>query len=90
MDADAVVRLCQASLWIVLVIVTPVVLVSAGVGLLIAVIETLTSIQEQTVGVAARLLAVLVLLLVFGGVGGTAIHRFAQEQFGVIVRVGQS
>ncbi|MFM1990955.1 MAG: SctS: non flagellar system conserved transrane protein [Pseudomonadota bacterium] len=90
MDPDAIIRLCQAALWIVLVIVTPVVVVSAGVGLLVAVIETLTSVQEQTIGTAARLIAVLVLLLVFGGAAGSAIHRFAQEQFGAIVQVGRS
>jgi flagellar biosynthesis protein FliQ len=89
-DPDEIIRLCRSSLWTVLVIVAPIVLVSAGVGLLIAVIETLMSIQEQTVGTAARLISVLVLLLVFGGAAGTLVHRFAEEQFSVIPRVGRS
>ncbi len=89
-DPDAILRMCQLSLWTVLVIVTPVVLASAGVGLLIAVIETLTSVQEQTIGTAARLLTVMVLLLMFGGAAGSVVHRFALEQFGAISRVGQS
>jgi len=67
MDIDALIRMCQDSMWTVLIVIGPVILVSAGVGLLIAILEAVTSIQDQTIGMAARLLGVLVLLLMFGG-----------------------
>jgi type III secretory pathway component EscS len=89
MDIDALIRMCQDSMWTVLIVIGPVILVSAGVGLLIAILEAVTSIQDQTIGMAARLLGVLVLLLMFGGAIGNVVHRYVDKQFGIILLVGR-
>jgi type III secretory pathway component EscS len=89
MDIDALIRMCQDSMWTVLIVIAPVVLVSAGVGLLIAILEAVTSIQDQTIGMAARLVGVLVLLLMFGGTIGNVVHRYVDKQFSTILLVGR-
>jgi len=89
MDADTLLRICHEAMWIVLIVIGPVVIVSSLVGLAVAMLEAVTSIQEQTIGVAARLIAVMVLLLIFGGAIGGVVHRFAEKQFERILLVGR-
>ena len=48
-----------AALWLV----SPVVMVSLVVGLFISIAQTITSIQEQTLSFAPRIVAVVVLML---------------------------
>lgn len=89
MDPDALLRICHEAMWVVLIVIGPVVVVSSLVGLTVAMLEAVTSIQEQTVGVAARLIAVMVLLLVFGSTIGRVVHQFAEKQFERILVVGK-
>jgi flagellar biosynthetic protein FliQ len=44
-------------------LVTPVVLVSFAVGLVVSIGQTVTSIQEQTLSFAPRIVAVVILLI---------------------------
>lgn len=81
MTPDDLLRICQEALQTVLIVVGPIVLVSAGVAAVIAVFEAATSIQEQTIGTAARLIAVLLLLAAFGSSIGNVVHRYVERQF---------
>jgi type III secretion protein S len=42
-------------------------LVAAGIGLVIAILQAATQIQDQTLPQTAKLLAIAIVLLVFGG-----------------------
>jgi flagellar biosynthetic protein FliQ len=44
----------------------PVLLIAMGVGLVIGIVQTATSIQEQTLAFITKILAVIVALMVFG------------------------
>ena len=81
MTPDDLMRICNEALHTVLIVVGPIVLVSAGVALLIAIFEAATSIQEQTIGTAARLIAVILVLVAFGSSIGTVVHRYVERQF---------
>lgn len=58
-------------LWCVILISMPVVLVAAGIGLIIGILQAVTQVQEQTISAAPKILAVFLLLIV----GGTLILR---------------
>ena len=63
MEFADVVSIGREFLWVALLLVTPVVLVSLAVGLVVSIGQTLTSIQEQTLSFAPRIVAVVVLLI---------------------------
>jgi flagellar biosynthetic protein FliQ len=58
-----VVMIGQQFLEIALLLVAPVVLVSLAVGLAISIGQTVTSIQEQTLSFAPRIVAVVLLMI---------------------------
>lgn len=63
MEFIDVVSMGQKFLEISLILVAPVVLVSLAVGLLISIGQTITSIQEQTLSFAPRIVAVVLLMV---------------------------
>ena len=50
-------------LWMSLLVVAPVVAVSLAVGLIISIAQTVTSIQEQTLAFAPKIVAVVALIM---------------------------
>ena len=58
MDESSVVDIANGLLWTGLLLVAPAVVVSLVVGLLMSIFQTVTSIQEQTLSFAPRILAV--------------------------------
>jgi flagellar biosynthetic protein FliQ len=50
-------------LWMSLLLVAPVVAVSLAVGLIISLAQTVTSIQEQTLAFAPKIVAVVALIM---------------------------
>ena len=66
MNQVAVLGLFGDALWLVIVMVSAVVLPSLVVGLVVAVFQAATQINEQTLSFLPRLLATLAALLFFG------------------------
>ena len=62
MSADQMVQMLQEFLYLGLLLVAPAVLTSLVIGLLIAIFQTITSIQEQTLTFAPRIVAVAVVI----------------------------
>ncbi|MDR3321764.1 MAG: flagellar type III secretion system protein FliQ [Synergistaceae bacterium] len=44
----------------------PILLIAMGVGLIIGIVQTATSIQEQTLAFISKILAVIVAIMIFG------------------------
>jgi flagellar biosynthetic protein FliQ len=61
-----VISLLRDALWLTIKLSAPALIVSLIVGLVISIIQTTTSIQEQTLTFVPKLLAVLVATLIFG------------------------
>ena len=53
--------------WTVVKTAAPLLLVSLVIGLFISVFQTITSIQEQTLTFVPKFLAIMVVILLFGG-----------------------
>ena len=62
MNADQMVVMLQEFLYLGLLLVAPTVITSMLVGLIIAIFQTITSIQEQTLTFAPRIVAVAVVI----------------------------
>jgi flagellar biosynthetic protein FliQ len=54
------------SMWVTIFASMPVLLVAMIVGLIVGIIQTATSIQEQTLAFIPKMLAVILALLIFG------------------------
>lgn len=78
MNTEAL-QLTNQALWLVLVLSAPPVIVAAVVGLLIAIVQAATQIQEQTFQYALKFFAiVLTIFLTAGALGGT-LYQYADR-----------
>ncbi len=66
MTTDALLRLGQEALMIVLLLSAPAVLTALAVSLGLSVLQAATQIQDQTLGVVAKLVCVYLVLAVGG------------------------
>lgn len=63
MDQNTILDLCRTTLTTALMLVTPALLVGMSVGLVVSIFQTLTSLQEQTLTIVPKMLAVVATLL---------------------------
>ncbi|MDR3331736.1 MAG: flagellar biosynthetic protein FliQ [Synergistaceae bacterium] len=71
----------NAAMWVIVIGSMPILLVAMGVGLIVGILQTATSIQEQTLSFIPKILAVIFALAVFGPwifriVGDMAVNFF--------------
>ena len=65
MDTGLVIDLVRQAILITIIVSAPVLIVSVVVGLIISVIQTTTSIQEQTLTFVPKIIMVLISLVYF-------------------------
>lgn len=63
MDEATIVDLAKSTLLTSLVLVTPALIVGMSVGLLVSLLQTITSVQEQTLAIVPKMLAVVATIL---------------------------
>lgn len=63
---DAVLDIARDTIYNIVIIAAPLLLVSLIVGLLISIFQTVTSIQEQTLTFVPKILAVFIALMLVG------------------------
>jgi type III secretion protein S len=86
MEYESVIRLTSEALLLCLLVSLPATVVSAVVGLLVAFVQAITSLQEQSISQGAKLVSVVVTLLALGPWGASIVLRFAQTLFSVALR----
>ncbi|MCX4161415.1 MULTISPECIES: type III secretion system export apparatus subunit SctS [Paraburkholderia] len=79
METDTLVRITTQGLLLCLSISLPVVIVAAVSGLAISFIQAITSMQDQSISYAVKLVAVVATVLIMGTWGASAVLRFANE-----------
>ena len=67
MDSDFVMYVGRSTMETALLLVGPVLAVTLVVGLLVAMIQAVTSIRDMTMGVIIKILCVGISILIFGG-----------------------
>jgi flagellar biosynthetic protein FliQ len=80
-EADAL-DLLHASIWTILVGTGPAVAAAMLVGVLIALFQALTQIQEATLTFVPKIIAVLAALALSGSLIGAQIHTFTEQVYG--------
>ncbi|MDR1482346.1 MAG: flagellar biosynthetic protein FliQ [Synergistaceae bacterium] len=83
MDTLSISDALYNAMWMVVLASMPILLVAMGVGLIVGIIQTATSIQEQTLSFIPKILSVIFALVVFGPwmfrmVGEMAIRLFSE------------
>ena len=76
-----VVQLAYQGMLLILILSAPPILISMFFGLLVAIFQAATQIQEQTLSFTVKLIAVIVTLLLLGGWLGGQILQFANTIF---------
>jgi flagellar biosynthetic protein FliQ len=81
MDEYEIIDLARSTLITALVIVTPALLVGMGVGLIMSLFQTITSLQEQTLAMVPKILAVVTTLLLLMPWILNTLREFARTLF---------
>ena len=71
----------REALLLVLWVSLPVVAVATGTALVVSVLQTVTQIQDQSIGQSIRIIAVMVTIAVAAGWLGGAVLGFAERAF---------
>lgn len=87
MDAQVVIELTYRALQLVIVLLLPPLGVSIVVGLLVAFLEAITQIQDQSIGNAVKIIAVLITLMLTAHWMGASTLQFANSLMDLIVTV---
>ena len=66
MDEVVVIDIAKQAIYIVLKTAAPMLITSLVVGLIVSILQTVTSIQEQTLTFVPKLIAVFVVMMLFG------------------------
>ena len=80
MTEAEVLDILRQGLWAALIISTPVLAVALVVGLLIGLVQALTSVQEMTLTFVPKLGAILVVFWVTMSFSGQTLVRYFQDQ----------
>jgi flagellar biosynthetic protein FliQ len=88
MDADLALYLLGQTLKTAALVTAPVLLTTLVVGLLVSIFQVVTQIQEMTLTFVPKLVAVLVVFMVFGHWMLTVLMDYATHMFGTVHMLG--
>ena len=88
MDQVAVIELGRESLYQILIIGAPIMLVAMVVGILVSLFQALTTIQEMTLTFVPKILAVFVATVIFLPFMMTSLIEFSHGLFDRIAAIG--
>ena len=80
MNGDFV-SLTNDALWLVLVLSAPPIVVAAVAGLVVAIIQAATQIQEQTLQYTVKFFAIVMTLFLTSALLGGSLYRFSDRIF---------
>ena len=81
MNDATIIDFTLQSLTLVLMLSLPPILVAAGIGVLVSLMQALTQVQEQTVSFAVKLVAVFITLILTSRWIGAELYMYALRMF---------
>jgi flagellar biosynthetic protein FliQ len=81
MNEIIVIDIARQAIYLAIKAAAPMLLTSLIVGLIVSILQTVTSIQEQTLTFVPKLIAVFVVLMLFGDWILTSLTEFTVELF---------
>ena len=79
MTSSTILDLTRQALMLVLLLSLPIVLIATVTGLVVAILQAVTQVQDANIGIAVRLIAGMVGLVLLSGWLGSEVLRFAQQ-----------
>lgn len=79
-----VITLLRDAIVITIKLSGPLLVIGMLVGLIISVVQTTTSIQEQTLTFVPKLIAILVAVVIFASIGLTMMKEYTVDLFRII------
>lgn len=81
MTEELIIDIFSQTLVLIIKVSAPMLLISLIVGLVVSILQTITSIQEQTLTFVPKLLAIFLTLMLVGNWILTNLKEFTQELF---------
>jgi flagellar biosynthetic protein FliQ len=81
MTIGDVVNILRGGIWETLMLAAPLLLSALAVGLIVAILQAATSIQEQTLTFVPKLFVILGALALLGGFMFTSLGEYTRELF---------
>jgi flagellar biosynthetic protein FliQ len=89
MSIGEITKLLQSGIQQIIMLAGPMVISALGVGLLVAILQATTSIQEQTLTFVPKVLVILGVLFFLGGWMFTTLGNWTTELFQMIPRMAE-
>lgn len=87
MTVETVIQIIQSALLLCVIISAPAVLAALVVGLVVSILQAATQIQEQTLALVPKLIAVFVAILISGYWVLSSVVDFSRQLFEMIPKV---
>ena len=87
MDTATLVTYVKQSLLLILMLSAPAVLTAAVVGLVVAFLQAVTQVQDQTVAFGIKLIAAILALVISANWLGAELFHFADQLFAAVADV---
>lgn len=81
MNENIIIDIARDTLWLIIKVSAPILLSSLIIGLVVSILQTVTSIQEQTLTFVPKLIAVFLVIMLFGNWIITNLKEFTIELF---------
>ncbi|MCL1831784.1 MAG: flagellar biosynthesis protein FliQ [Oscillospiraceae bacterium] len=88
MTQEIILGIFTDGLWLAFRLVAPMLLAAMGIGLIIAILQAATQVQEQTLSFAPKLIGIALALLIFGPWMMSQTADFVREIFAKMSEVG--
>ncbi len=88
MSEEAVLEIGRNGIWVVLQLSAPIMAAGLVIGLIIALFQALTTIQEMTLTFVPKIIVIFLSLLLLLPFMMTTLIEFSQELFGLMIVVG--
>lgn len=90
MTPGEVLHIASLTLWTVIKIAAPVMVVGMTVGLIVALFQAMTQIQEMTLAFVPKIIAIFLALLFFGPGMGVALHELSEYVFNAMIQLDKA
>ncbi len=84
MEQAQVITVMQDGVMTIITVSAPILIVAMVVGLIISIFQATTQINEQTLAFVPKIVAILIVLLVFGGMMLTNLTDFTHRMYGYV------
>ncbi len=84
MDQAEVITVMQDGVMTIITVSAPILIVAMVVGVIISIFQATTQINEQTLAFVPKIVAILIVMLVFGGMMLTNLTDFTHRMYGYV------